>query len=34
MVERKIGCLPVLNGNRLAGIVTELDMLKLLARGA
>ena len=30
MMERKIGCLPVLEGPRLVGIVTESDMLKLI----
>lgn len=32
MVERKIGCLPVVDGGKLTGIVTEIDMLELLAR--
>jgi acetoin utilization protein AcuB len=32
MVERKIGCLPVVEGNKLAGIVTKADLLALLAR--
>lgn len=27
MVERKIGCLPVVEGDRLAGLVTETDIL-------
>jgi CBS domain-containing protein len=31
MMEKKIGCLPVLEGPKLAGIVTETDMLKLIA---
>ena len=31
MQEKKIGCLPVVRGQRLVGIVTESDMLKLLA---
>ncbi|MEW6299445.1 MAG: CBS domain-containing protein [Thermodesulfobacteriota bacterium] len=31
MMEKKIGCLPVLEGPRLVGIVTETDMLKLVA---
>lgn len=31
MMEKKIGCLPVLEGAKLVGIVTETDMLKLLA---
>jgi CBS domain-containing protein len=30
MVEKKIGCLPVLEGPKLVGIVTETDMLKLV----
>ncbi|HKA54762.1 MAG TPA: CBS domain-containing protein, partial [Candidatus Binatia bacterium] len=31
MLEHKIGCLPVLEGTQLVGIVTETDMLKLVA---
>lgn len=31
MMEKKIGCLPVLEGPKLVGIVTETDMLKLVA---
>ena len=31
MIEKKIGCLPVLEGPKLIGIVTETDMLKLVA---
>ena len=31
MMEKKIGCLPVLEGPKLAGIVTETDLLKLIA---
>lgn len=31
MQEKKIGCLPVVRGQRLVGIITESDMLKLLA---
>jgi CBS domain-containing protein len=31
MMERRIGCLPVLEGSKLVGIVTETDMLKLIA---
>ena len=31
MMEHKIGCLPVLEGTQLVGIVTETDMLKLVA---
>ena len=30
MMEQKIGCLPVLEGTKLVGIVTETDMLKLV----
>jgi CBS domain-containing protein len=33
MVKHKIGCLPVVEGGRIAGIVTEIDMLRLLASG-
>jgi CBS domain-containing membrane protein len=28
MMEKKIGCLPVLEGDRLVGIITETDMLQ------
>lgn len=31
MVERKIGCLPVVDGGKLVGIVTETDFVKLVA---
>ena len=31
MMEHKIGCLPVLEDNRLVGIVTETDMLQVVA---
>jgi CBS domain-containing protein len=31
MMEKKIGCLPVLEGSKLVGIITETDMLKLVA---
>ncbi len=31
MMEKKVGCLPVLEGPKLVGIVTETDMLKLVA---
>jgi CBS domain-containing protein len=31
MMEKKIGCLPVLEGSKLVGLVTETDMLKLVA---
>lgn len=30
MIERKIGCLPVLDNTHLVGIVSETDMLKLV----
>jgi predicted transcriptional regulator len=30
MMDKKIGCLPVLEGPKLVGIVTETDMLKLV----
>jgi CBS-domain-containing membrane protein len=32
MLERKIGCLPVLDGGKLVGIVTEADFVALVAR--
>jgi CBS domain-containing membrane protein len=32
MLARKIGCLPVLDGDRLAGIVTESDFVAHVAR--
>jgi CBS domain-containing membrane protein len=32
MVEKKIGCLPVVDGGRLVGIVTETDFVALAAR--
>jgi acetoin utilization protein AcuB len=31
MLERKVGCLPVLDSGRLAGIVSESDLLRVLA---
>ena len=34
MMEQKIGCLPVLEGSRLVGIVSETDMLKLITEMA
>jgi CBS domain-containing protein len=34
MVEKKIGCLPVVDNGKLTGIVTEIDMLRLLADSA
>ena len=33
MIERRIGCLPVLDGGKLAGIVTETDFVRLVAEG-
>ncbi|MDD5558173.1 CBS domain-containing protein [Candidatus Methylomirabilis sp.] len=33
MVREKIGCLPVVDGNTLVGIVTETDLLEILVRG-
>lgn len=32
MKERKIGCLPVVEGNRLVGIITETDILETFVR--
>ncbi|MEO6027095.1 MAG: CBS domain-containing protein [Candidatus Binatia bacterium] len=32
MLERKIGCLPVVDGGRLVGILTESDFVTLAAR--
>lgn len=34
MVARKIGCLPVLEGGKLVGILTEGDFVALVARSA
>ena len=31
MIERRIGCLPVLDGEKLVGIVTETDFVRLVA---
>jgi CBS domain-containing protein len=31
MIERKIGCLPVIENGRLVGIVTETDFVRLVA---
>jgi CBS domain-containing protein len=28
MMDKKIGCLPVVDGDRLIGMVTETDMLR------
>jgi len=33
MIERKIGCLPVLEAGKLVGIVTETDFVRLIAEG-
>lgn len=33
IVGEKIGCLPVVDGNALVGIVTETDLLEILVRG-
>jgi len=30
MVEKKVGCLPVVDGKRLIGLITETDFLKVL----
>lgn len=32
MLERKIGCLPVVDGERLVGLLSETDCLQLLSR--
>jgi len=34
MIERKVGCLPMVEGSALVGIVTETDFVKLVADGA
>lgn len=31
MIDRKVGCLPVVSGGKLSGIVTKGDLVKLLA---
>ena len=31
MIERKIGCLPVVDGEKLVGIVTETDLVRLVS---
>jgi CBS domain-containing protein len=31
MVEKRVGCLPVVDGKRLVGLVTETDFLRVLA---
>ena len=33
MVDRKIGCLPVVEGNTLVGILSESDVVSAVARG-
>ncbi len=33
MISEKIGCLPVVDGNQLIGIVTQTDLLEMLVRG-
>ena len=33
MIERKIGCLPVIENGRLVGIVTETDCVRLVSEG-
>jgi CBS domain-containing protein len=33
MIERRIGCLPVLDAGKLVGIVTETDFVRLVAQG-
>jgi CBS domain-containing protein len=33
MIERKIGCLPVVEGEKLVGILTETDIVRLVADG-
>lgn len=33
MMERKVGCLPVVDNGRLAGIITESDFVRLVAEG-
>lgn len=32
MIEQKIGCLPVIDGQKLLGILTETDFVKLALR--
>jgi CBS domain-containing membrane protein len=34
MLQRKIGCLPVLEGQRIVGIITEADFVALVAEDA
>jgi CBS domain-containing protein len=33
MYENKIGCLPVMEGERLIGLITESDIFRVIARG-
>ena len=33
MIERRVGCLPVLEAGKLVGIVTETDFVRLVAEG-
>jgi CBS domain-containing membrane protein len=33
LLDRKYGCLPVVEGSRLVGILTESDFVRLMARG-
>jgi len=33
MIERRVGCLPVLDAGKLVGIVTETDFVRLVAEG-
>jgi len=33
MIDRKIGCLPVIENRKLVGIVTETDFVRLVAEG-
>jgi CBS domain-containing protein len=34
MVDRKIGCLPVLDGDVLIGMLSESDIVRAVANGA
>ncbi len=33
MIDRKIGCLPVMEAEKLVGLITETDLLKELLEG-
>lgn len=33
MIERRIGCLPVVEGSKIIGMVTETDFVRLIAEG-